>query len=76
MIFLLIYDRSGGQLIDEKHYADARIDAANEARLEAEIAYGSQAGVEVVILKSVSREDLQKTHARYFKSVKELSPLK
>jgi len=76
VIFLLTYDRSKGQLLDEKQYDDARIDDANQARLEAEIACGAQTGVEVVILQSVSREELQKTHARYFKSVKELSPLK
>lgn len=30
--------------------------------------------IEVVILKSESHDELKETHARYFKSLKELSP--
>ncbi len=75
MIFLLVYDRSSGTLLEEKRYDDNDIEAANEARLEAEICHADDPqNVEVVILQAGSRGDLEKTHARYFKSVVELSP--
>ncbi len=74
MTFLITYDRSSGCLVDEHQFADVDIEAANDARLEAEIAHAGAAAMEVVILRADSREELQKTHARYFKTLKELSP--
>lgn len=74
MIFLLVYDRSKGKLLAETSYSDSSIVEANNARLEAEIANVEDTDVEVVILQSESRGELQKTHGRYFKSLKELSP--
>lgn len=74
MIFLLVYDRSKGKLIEETSYPDSKLDEANAARLDAEIANVDRTDIEVVILQSESREELRKTHGRYFKSLKELSP--
>jgi hypothetical protein len=74
MIFLLVYDRSKGKLIGDTTYADSQIEVANEARLDAEITNAENTDIEVVILKSESRDELEKTHGRYFKSLKQLSP--
>jgi len=74
VIFLLTYDRSNGVLVKELQFKDSEIEVANEARLEAEIACAGNGQMEVVILKAESREKLQETHARYFKTLKQLSP--
>ncbi len=73
MIFLLTYDRSKTCLLSETQYSDEDISAANDARLDAEIAQAGDSNLEVVILKSESREKLMQTHARYFKTLEELS---
>jgi hypothetical protein len=49
MIILLTYDRSRGVLLDERQFDDARIGAANDARLEAELQCAHQPQIEIVI---------------------------
>ncbi len=67
MIFLIEYDRTRGELVDMKCYADAERDQAENLRLEKELALHRQ-GVqrEIVVLQAVSEEALRQTHSRYF----------
>ena len=72
MIFLVTYDRQQGELRRLVEYDDADIDQANAERLKSEIESVNDAEVEIVILRSDSKEELKRTHARYFKSLNEL----
>jgi hypothetical protein len=68
--FLLAYDRVRGEiLVDREYTADAR-DRALVARAEL-IERLTDPNVEVVLLGADSREDLRKTHGRYFMSLRE-----
>jgi hypothetical protein len=72
--FLLVYDRRGRRLIkDVKEYPEAELnEAMNERfRIEREGALGDE--IEVVVLGADSRERLEETHSRYFKSLDELA---
>ncbi|MGH3810241.1 MAG: hypothetical protein ACRDRU_27195 [Pseudonocardiaceae bacterium] len=70
--FLLVYDRSAGKLLHEERY-QSRVDALH-ARFVAEAEHRRGADdVEVVVLSAGSREDLLRTHARYFRSLAELA---
>jgi hypothetical protein len=68
--FLLVYDREAGCLVDEIVEFDDYSRALNE-RLTRERT--KPANHEIVVLSSSSRENLEKTHARYFTSVSELA---
>jgi len=46
---------------------------ASQERLERELAERGHPEMEVVIVRSPSRAALERTHARYFKSVNELT---
>lgn len=70
--FLLVYDRSTGALELTEFGEDAAPRASRE-RFERELAERGRPEVEVVILRSPSRAALERTHARYFKSVSELT---
>jgi hypothetical protein len=72
MIFLVIYDRRGGQLIDFKTYEDDQVVRANADRLHSEIENATNGDIEIVILRSDSEEQVRRTHARYFQTLKEL----
>ncbi|MBV9140462.1 MAG: hypothetical protein JO115_06040 [Pseudonocardiales bacterium] len=70
--FLLVYDRSAGKLLHEEQY-QSRADALR-SRFVAEAEHRQAANnVEVVVLSARSREDLLRTHARYFRSLAELA---
>jgi hypothetical protein len=70
--FLLVYDRSEGQLLHEERY-ESRVDALH-ARFVAEAEHRrGPDNIEVVVLSAGSREDLLRTHARYFRSLAELA---
>jgi hypothetical protein len=70
--FLLVYDRSTGVLHELTEFRDEDRSAARRARLDQELRQRDHADVEVVLLGARSKEDLLKTHARYFRSVPEL----
>lgn len=70
--FLLVYDRSSGALELTEFGQDEGARASRE-RLRRELAERGHPDVEVVILQSPSRAALERTHARYFKSVNELT---
>lgn len=69
--FLLVYDRSTGA-VDVTDYGDQR-DRAMRDRFQRELAERTRPGVEVVVLSAASQKALERTHARYFRSVRELA---
>ena len=68
---LVVYDRSTGRLLREQEYEHRR--DALAARFAAESQYRDQAEVEIVVLGAKSRDDLLRTHARYFMSLGQLA---
>ena len=71
--FLLVYHQPTGRLDLEEEYSDAARFAALDRRFELERTYRTQPEFEVVLLGARSKDDLMQTHARYFKSVRELA---
>ncbi|MGH3798555.1 MAG: hypothetical protein ACRDTD_00190 [Pseudonocardiaceae bacterium] len=73
--FLLVYDRAAGKLLEERPFGQ-RVEAL-QARFAVEKAHraGSQdvENIEVVVVAAESRDDLLRTHARYFLTVEELA---
>ena len=70
--FLLVYDRKAGKLLlDEEFAIDAR-DEALRKRFELEEQHRTDPNIEVVVLNAESREVLEHTHGRYFKTLREL----
>jgi hypothetical protein len=70
--FLLVYDRERGVLLAEQEF-ESRRDAL-QARFSAEKQHrDSDYNVEVVVVGAASREDLQRTHGRYFLTLRELA---
>jgi hypothetical protein len=69
--FLVVYDRSTGEF-EVTEFGDDEADRAAQARLERELAERTHPEIEVVVVTSPSRAALERTHARYFKSVSEL----
>jgi len=68
--FLVIYDRASGE-VHLRDFGMAR-EQALKARFEAEQS-GLNDETEVVVLSAASRDDLERTHSRYFHSVSELA---
>jgi hypothetical protein len=76
MIFLIKYNRAEGKLVYIEGFEDDAVEAANDARLQAEITAGAEnVNIEIVTLRAASESDLRLTHARYFRNVKELRDL-
>lgn len=71
--FLVVYDRSTGELREFTEFGEHDADRAFRARLERELAERAHPEIEVVVVTSPSRAALERTHARYFKSVRELT---
>lgn len=69
--YLLVYDQRSGAL-DVEDFADAA-DAALERRFELERQLRGKPEKEVVVLSAESRDALERTHARYFKNLRELA---
>jgi hypothetical protein len=70
--FLLVYDRSTGAL-ELTEFGEDEAARASRKRFERELAERGHPEVEVVLLWSPSRAALERTHARYFKNVDELT---
>lgn len=69
--FLVVYNRLRGGIVGEiEEFADQT--KALHARFATEVEHGHDPNIEVVVLGARTREDLESTHARYFKSVTEL----
>ncbi len=69
--FLLEYDRPAGKLLHIREYSNAERDAAYEERRRCEST--KLPHVEVVILEGASRDDIERTHSRYFRTLEELA---
>lgn len=68
--FLLIYDRTAGQLLLKEEFAtDAE---ALAARFAAENEYGVRPNIEILAISAASEAELRKSHGRYFLSSQEL----
>jgi len=74
MLFLIEYDRSGGQLVSLQKFDEANRRVAEETRLELELRLNRTAeGHEVVLLEASTEDDLRQTHRRYFETLTQLS---
>jgi len=72
MIFLIDYDRGEGRVVTLRQFQDNERASAEGARLELELQQHRQAVQrEVVLLEAEDLAALYRTHARYFKDVRE-----
>lgn len=71
--FLIVYDQSAGKVIELTEFPDAERSRALDERFELERRYQDQPNIEVVALGADSREDLEATHGRYFKTIAQLA---
>jgi len=70
--YLVVYDRSTGA-VEVEEFADEQRDLALQRRFAREREQPGQLDTEVVVLGAESRSALERTHARYFKTVQELA---
>lgn len=69
--FLLVYDRKAGKITDLREYDEGDFGRALNDRFSVE--EDSKNGqLEVVVLRAKSLDALKRTHARYFKTPKQL----
>jgi len=68
--FLLIYDRTAGQLLLKEEFATNA--EALAARFAAEDEYGVQPNIEILAVSAASESELKNSHGRYFLSSQEL----
>jgi hypothetical protein len=71
--YLVVYDHESGKVRVED-FGDAS-DAALARRFELERRLRDETRKEVVVLSAESRDALKRTHARYFKNVRELAAI-
>jgi hypothetical protein len=70
--FLLVYDRSAGEILREEEFPEAAADQAMARRAQLKLESIARPDIEVVVLGAGSRDELVRTHARYFQSVREM----
>lgn len=70
--FLLVYDRVAGTLLECLEFDADQRDEALRQRFEREVQYRTDHNIEVVVLGAESKDVLERTHGRYFKTVAEL----
>ncbi|MGH8905933.1 MAG: hypothetical protein ACRD0K_05345 [Egibacteraceae bacterium] len=70
--FLLVYDQLKGEVLEFQEFQDHERLEALAARFEREAQTLRQTHIEVVVLGAESREALERTHARYFKSPRQI----
>ena len=74
MIFLIHYNRSSGKIVKIIDFQESQRVQAEDARLKMELdLIGRKDGDEVCLLEAGSIEALQKTHRRYFESLRTLT---
>ena len=73
MIFLIEYNRSQGQIVTFRNFADAQRREAEESRLGIELDLNRQ-GIdhEVVLLDARDEDALRRTHRRYFEDLRQI----
>lgn len=70
-IFLVVYNRIRGELVEIEEYDSYERALEDRLRLEIEQRHRLQEQ-EIVLLEAASLETLHRTHARYFKSARQL----
>lgn len=74
--FLLVYDRSRGQLIRPiEVFSQPERSSSMQRCFALEREYLGQKDIEIVVLGAESEEAIRKTHGRYFKTVELLGDL-
>jgi hypothetical protein len=71
--YLVIYDHRSTGAVEVEEFADEERDLALQRRFARERQQRDHPEIEVVVLGAKSREALERTHARYFKTVQELA---
>jgi hypothetical protein len=69
--FLVVYNRRTGENTVREFPPGSGREAARQRFIE-ERAHRGDPDIEVVVLGSGSREELEKTHSRYFRSAREM----
>jgi hypothetical protein len=69
---LVVFDHRR-QAATVREFSEDLFDAALRARFATEQRYANTPSVEVVLLSADSREELARTHGRYFRTLAELS---
>jgi hypothetical protein len=69
---LLVYDRAEARLISEESFGNRTEALRARFRTESD-GDGLNLNREVVVLSSSSRDDLMRTHSRYFRGLQELA---
>ncbi|MCU1588796.1 MAG: hypothetical protein JWP11_52 [Frankiales bacterium] len=69
--FLIVFDRAGGRVLREREFEDHR--TALVERFKAEKLHRANAEIEVVVLTAESKDALRRTHARYFKTLRDIA---
>jgi hypothetical protein len=72
-LFLIIYDKSVGEVTEVREYGEADRAQALRDRFRHERANRSNPAIEVVLLGGESEQAVRKTHSRYFKTTRELA---
>lgn len=70
--FLLVYNRAAGELLGEQEFSGRAEALRARFAMEKEHRTGGE-NVEVVVVGARSRNDLLRTHARYFLTMDELA---
>lgn len=73
--FLLVYDRQAGALLEYQEFSGAERERALQERYDRERQYRTDPNIEVVVVTASSREVLEHTHGRYFKTIEQLAEL-
>ncbi|MBI3306877.1 MAG: hypothetical protein HYZ84_03620 [Candidatus Omnitrophica bacterium] len=74
MIFLIEYNRQKGQIVKFKAFKNSERNKAENRRLEIELDLNRRkVSHEVVLLEAATKNRLQRTHKRYFETLKKLS---
>jgi hypothetical protein len=71
--FLLVYDRHAGTLLECQEFTGAERERALQERFDRERRYRTDPNIEVVVVTAASREVLEHTHGRYFKTIEQLA---
>jgi hypothetical protein len=71
--FVLAYKRSEGRLVESVYESEGLADAAAQRFAWEQKYRAADNDVEVALMSSPSLADLKRTHARYFKSLIELT---
>jgi hypothetical protein len=74
MIYLIDYDRQSGTLVEMRAFPDEEREAAQNERLDLELALHAQGQMrEVVLLEAADEAGLRRTHGRYFETLEMLA---